>query len=180
MADEAYGPWLAEYSRRCAQTFDDSVRAGSAAAERWARRSLEDRDWSPDAMTADVIGAWEELTPLAGRWLDLWLEAAQEPLRGPAEPTHTEPTHTEPTHTEPTHTAEPGVVGGPERVSLVSRRAEEYRDLWAGAAEKFRASSYRSEDLVEDLLTSSAKVTRDLSAGAALFWSRWASGIKPD
>jgi len=72
------------------------------------------------------------------------------------------------------------VVGGPERVSLVSRRAEEYRDLWAGAAEKFRASSYRSEDLVEDLLTSSAKVTRDLSAGAALFWSRWASGIKPD
>jgi len=135
MADEAYGPWLAEYSRRCAQTFDDSVRAGSAAAERWARRSLEDRDWSPDAMTADVIGAWEELTPLAGRWLDLWLEAAQEPLRGPAEPTTPSQPHTE-QPTPPT-----GVVGGPERVSLVSRRAEEYRESVGRAAEKFRASS---------------------------------------
>jgi hypothetical protein len=73
--------WLDDYSRRLAQTLDDSVRAGLTSAKRWARRSLSDQEWSIDTVTADAIADWEELTPLLGRWLDLWLEAAQGPCR---------------------------------------------------------------------------------------------------
>jgi hypothetical protein len=40
--------------------------------------SLEDGEWSVDTVTADVIADWEEMTPLLGRWLDLWLEAVQQ------------------------------------------------------------------------------------------------------
>jgi hypothetical protein len=76
------GSWLADYSARLVQTVEDSVRAGAAAADRWARRSLEDGEWSVDTVTADVIADWEELTPLMGRWLDLWLEAAQQTING--------------------------------------------------------------------------------------------------
>lgn len=75
------GSWLADYSQRLAQTFDDSVRAGLTTADRWARRSLSDQEWSIDTVTADAIADWEELTPLLGRWLDLWLEAAQRPCK---------------------------------------------------------------------------------------------------
>jgi hypothetical protein len=73
--------WLADYSQRLAQTFDDSVRASLTTADRWARRSLSDQEWSIDTVTADAIADWEELTPLLGRWLDLWLEAAQRPCK---------------------------------------------------------------------------------------------------
>ena len=31
-----------------------------------------------DTVTADIIADWEEMTPLLGRWLDLWLEAVQQ------------------------------------------------------------------------------------------------------
>jgi hypothetical protein len=74
--------WLADYSARLEQAVDDSVRASAAAADRWARRSLQDQEWSVDTVTADVIADWEELTPLLGRWLDLWLEAAQQSAKG--------------------------------------------------------------------------------------------------
>jgi hypothetical protein len=73
---------MSDYSARLAQTVEDSVRVGTAAANRWASRSLEDRQWSIDTVTADAIADWEELTPLAGRWLDLWLEAAQQAMKG--------------------------------------------------------------------------------------------------
>ena len=43
--------------------------------DRWARRSVADGDWTVDTVTADIIAYWEEMTPLMGRWLDLWLEA---------------------------------------------------------------------------------------------------------
>lgn len=81
-AETGPGSWLADYSARMAQTVEDSVRASSAAANRWASRSLEDRQWSIDDVTADAIADWEALTPLAGRWLDLWLEAAQQAMKG--------------------------------------------------------------------------------------------------
>ena len=75
--------WLAEYSNRLAKAADDSIRAGSASADRWARRALSDQEWSIDTVTADAIADWEEFTPLLGRWLDLWLEAAQRPFQRP-------------------------------------------------------------------------------------------------
>jgi hypothetical protein len=70
--------WLAAYSARLAAAAEDTARVGTAAADRWARRSLEDGEWSVDTVTADVIADWEEMTPLLGRWLDLWLEAVQQ------------------------------------------------------------------------------------------------------
>jgi hypothetical protein len=81
MADLTVGPplrqWLADYSARLARTTTDTMRVAAATADRWGRRSLEDDKWSVDTVTADVIADWEEITPLAGRWLDLWLEAVQ-------------------------------------------------------------------------------------------------------
>jgi hypothetical protein len=74
--------WLTDYSARLAKTAEDTVRVGATAADRWARRSLEDGEWSVDTVTADVIADWEEMTPLVGRWLDLWLEAVQQGIRG--------------------------------------------------------------------------------------------------
>jgi hypothetical protein len=70
--------WLAAYSARLAKAAEDTARVGTAAADRWARRSLEDGEWSVDTVTADIIADWEEMTPLLGRWLDLWLEAVQQ------------------------------------------------------------------------------------------------------
>ena len=60
----------------------DEDQAGVKMADRWARRSLADGEWTVDTVTADVIADWEEMTPLMGRWLDLWLEALQQPIRG--------------------------------------------------------------------------------------------------
>lgn len=74
--------WIAEYSARFAKTAEDTARIGVAAADRWARRSLADGEWTIDTVTADVIADWEEMTPLMGRWLDLWLEALQQPIWG--------------------------------------------------------------------------------------------------
>lgn len=76
------GQWLADYSMRLMRTAEDIMRVGATAADRWARRSLEDGEWSVDTVTADVLADWEEMTPLVGRWLDLWLEAVQWGIRG--------------------------------------------------------------------------------------------------
>lgn len=128
--------WLAAYSARLAETAEETARVGTAAADRWARRSLEDGEWSVDTVTADVIADWEEMTPLLGRWLDLWLEAVQQ-----------------------------GVGGG-----MVSRRIQEYGELWEGAAAKLRDASYRSEDLLDDWFRFWGKAVRDMTAGPALLW----------
>jgi hypothetical protein len=156
-ADETgSGPWLASYSARLAQTAEDTMRVGAAAADRWARRSLEDGEWSVDTMTADVIADWEEMTPLLGRWLDLWLEAVQRGIRAGDRA---------------------GSAGGddageqaPDPQRLVARRLREYGELWEGAAGKLRDSSYRSEDLLDDWFRLWGKAVRDLTAGSALLW----------
>jgi|SRR5690349_3712178 hypothetical protein len=72
------GSWMADYAARLAQTAQETMHVGAAAADRWARRSLEDAEWSVESVTADVIADWEEATPLLGRWLDLCLEALQQ------------------------------------------------------------------------------------------------------
>jgi len=134
--------WLAAYSARLAKAAEDSARVGTTAADRWARRSLEDGEWSVDTVTADVIADWEEMTPLLGRWLDLWLEAVQQ-----------------------------GIAGGqPDPSRMVARRLREYGDLWDGAAAKLRDSSYRSEDLIDDWFRFWGKAVRDMTAGPALLW----------
>lgn len=150
------GPWLASYSARLAQTAEDTMRVGAAAADRWARRSLEDGEWSVDTVTADVIADWEEMTPLLGRWLDLWLEAVQRGIRAGDRA---------------------GPAGGddagdqaPDPSRLVDRRLREYGELWEGAAGKLRDSSYRSEDLLDDWFRLWGKAVRDLTAGSALLW----------
>ena len=76
------GTWFADFSAQFAKTAEDTARVGAAAADRWARRSVADGDWTVDTVTADIIAYWEEMTPLMGRWLDLWLEAHLEPIRG--------------------------------------------------------------------------------------------------
>jgi len=76
------GTWISDYTARLAKTFEDSMQAGASTANRWASRSLQDQKWSIDNVTAEAIADWEELTPLAGRWLDLWLEAAQQAVKG--------------------------------------------------------------------------------------------------
>jgi len=74
--------WLADYSARLVKAAEDTMRVGATAADRWARRSLEDGEWSVDTVTADIIADWEVMTPLMGRWLDLCLEAVQQGIRG--------------------------------------------------------------------------------------------------
>jgi hypothetical protein len=76
------GTWFADYSARFAKTAEDAARVGAAVADRWAGRSLADSEWTVDTVTADIIADWEEITPLMGRWLDLWLEALQQPIWG--------------------------------------------------------------------------------------------------
>jgi hypothetical protein len=148
--------WLAAYSARLAKAAEDSARVGTTAADRWARRSLEDGEWSVDTVTADVIADWEEMTPLLGRWLDLWLEAVQLGTRG-GEPAGS-----------PAREA-PG-DGQPDLAGMVARRLREYGDLWDGAAAKLRDSSYRSEDLIDDWFRFWGKAVRDMTAGPALLW----------
>lgn len=54
---------------------------------------------------------------------------------------------------------------------LAAARTEEYVQLWEGAAAKFKDSSYRSEDLIDDWFTFWGKAIRDMTAGAALLWT---------
>jgi hypothetical protein len=148
--------WLAAYSARLAKAAEDSARVGTTAADRWARRSLEDGEWSVDTVTADVIADWEEMTPLLGRWLDLWLEAVQLGTRGG----------------EPAGAPAREAAGDsqPDLAGMVARRIQEYGELWEGAAAKLRNSSYRSEDLLDDWFRFWGKAVRDMTAGPALLW----------
>ena len=59
------GTWFADHSARFAKTAEDTARAG-AAADRWARRSLADGEWTVVTTTADIIADWEEMTALMG------------------------------------------------------------------------------------------------------------------
>ena len=42
---------------------------------------MQEDDWTVDTVTADIVEAWEELTPLMGEGLELWLEFLQQSLR---------------------------------------------------------------------------------------------------
>jgi hypothetical protein len=150
------GAWLAAYSARFAETAEDTMRVGTAAADRWARRSLDGGEWSIDAVTADVIADWEEMTPLLGRWLDLWLEAVQQGIKdgGRASPAGTQAT----------------AEGQLDLPRLMARRVTEYGELWEGATAKLRDSSYRSEDLLDDWFRFWGKAVRDMTASQALLW----------
>ena len=73
--------WFADYLSRSAEFWQRTARAGASLAATWGERSLEDGEWTIDSVTADVIEAWEELTPLTGEGLELWLELVQRSLR---------------------------------------------------------------------------------------------------
>jgi hypothetical protein len=148
--------WLADYSGRYVRIAEDTIRVATAAADRWARQSLEDREWSVDTVTADAIADWEEMTPLLGRWLDLWLEAAQQGRRIGDRANLGD--------SEDTKGSRPDLPG------LMTRRLQEYGELWEGAAAKLRDASYRSEDLLDDWFRFWGKAVRDMTAGPALLW----------
>jgi hypothetical protein len=61
--------------------------------------------------------------------------------------------------------------GWRDLVRLATARTEEYVQLWEGAATKFKDSSYRSEDLLDDWFSFWGKAIRDMTAGAALLWT---------
>jgi hypothetical protein len=157
-------PWAAGYSARLAKTVQETLRVTAAAADRWARRSLEDSEWSVETIGADVIADSEEVTPLLGRWLDLWLEAVQQPMEKVRR------------NSDDVDDAEPG---RPDLARLVTRRLGEYADLWEGAATRFRDSSYRSEHLLDDGFRLYAKAVRDMTAGAALLSGAWSGRARP-
>lgn len=73
--------WLAGYVGRVTELVDETVRVNARLASQWSARSLDDEDWSVDTVTADVIEAWEHLTPLAGQGIELWLELVQQAMR---------------------------------------------------------------------------------------------------
>src|SRR5829696_4499557 len=110
--------WLAAYSARLAKTAEDTARVGTAAADRWARRSLEDGEWSVDTVTADIIADWEEMTPLLGRWLDLWLRPCSResaPASRRAAPAPRPASRRAGRHGRAAHPGVPGAVGGRRR-----------------------------------------------------------------
>lgn len=61
--------------------------------------------------------------------------------------------------------------GWPDLVRLATARTQEYVQLWEGAAAKFKDSSYRSEDLIDDWFSFWGKTIRDTTAGAAFLWT---------
>lgn len=79
--DRTEGEWLADYAARTTDYWQRAARTGSQVAARWGDRSLQDSDWTVDTVTADLIEAWEELTPLVGEGLELWLQLVQRTMR---------------------------------------------------------------------------------------------------
>lgn len=72
------GDWFDDYAARVGELWAETARVNGELAERWRARSLADDDWSVDTVTADLIEAWEHLTPLAGSGIELWLELVQQ------------------------------------------------------------------------------------------------------
>lgn len=86
MSDGDGGDWLTGYAGRVTELLEEAARVNARLAGHWRERSLADDEWSLDTVTADLIEAWEHLTPLAGQGIELWLEAVQRAVRprGPA------------------------------------------------------------------------------------------------
>jgi hypothetical protein len=73
--------WFADYVARSTDYWQRTVRGTAGLASKFGDRSVQETDWTIDTVTADVIEAWEELTPLMGEGLDMWLEIVQRSLR---------------------------------------------------------------------------------------------------
>jgi hypothetical protein len=90
MVTEGAGPdredWFGSYVGRVGALLAETARVNVELAAQWRERSLGADEWSVDTVTADMIEAWEQLTPLAGEGIELWLELVQRAVR-PQEPT---------------------------------------------------------------------------------------------
>jgi hypothetical protein len=75
------GEWFSGYVGRVTELLEDAGNVNAELIQQWGARSLEGDEWTVDTMTADMIEAWEHLTPLAGRGLELWLELLQRAIR---------------------------------------------------------------------------------------------------
>jgi hypothetical protein len=75
------GEWFTDYIGRVTALVEDAGRLNARLVGQWGARSLEDDEWTVDTLTADVIDAWEQVTPLAERGLELWLELVQKTIR---------------------------------------------------------------------------------------------------
>jgi hypothetical protein len=75
------GKWFADYLDRVAGLVADAGHVNARLAGEWGARSLREGDWTVDTLAADVIEAWDRLTPLAERGLELWLELVQQAIR---------------------------------------------------------------------------------------------------
>lgn len=80
-AESTGDAWLSDYMARTSEFWRRTSRAGAEVATRWGDRSLQEDDWTVDTVTADIVEAWEELTPLMGEGLELWLEFLQRSLQ---------------------------------------------------------------------------------------------------
>jgi len=72
--------WLGDYAARATEFWQRTATSTSELAARWGDRSLGEGNWTVDTVTADLIEAWEELTPLVGEGLELWLQLVQQSL----------------------------------------------------------------------------------------------------
>jgi hypothetical protein len=75
------GEWFAAYAGRVAALTEQALRLNVQLAGQWGARSLQDREWTVDTLTADLIEAWDHFTPLAEQGLELWLELVQKTMR---------------------------------------------------------------------------------------------------
>ncbi len=75
------GEWFSGYVGRVTELLEDAGNVNAELIQQWGARSLQGDEWTVDTMTADVIEAWEHVTPLAGRGLELWLELLQRAIR---------------------------------------------------------------------------------------------------
>jgi hypothetical protein len=73
--------WFSGYVGRVSELLEDAGQVNAELLQQWSARSLRGSEWTVDTMTADAIEAWEQLTPLAGRGLELWLEIVQRTIR---------------------------------------------------------------------------------------------------
>jgi hypothetical protein len=78
-----YGPgeWYAGYADRVTALVEEAGQVNARLVSQWGARSLQDTEWTVDTLTADLIEAWDHLTPLAERGLELWLELIQQAIR---------------------------------------------------------------------------------------------------
>jgi hypothetical protein len=80
-AEHDDGEWFSGYVGRVTELLEDAGQVNADLIQQWGARSLQGDEWTVDTMTAEVIDAWEHLTPLAGRGLELWLELVQRTIR---------------------------------------------------------------------------------------------------